>query len=362
MRILEVVAGVGVNGAVLHARLIASELKRRGHEITLVCLPNSWVGKQLAEEDVTIIHSDMRRRPNDDLRRIANLCRDQQIDVIHTHMTKAHNFGVMLRMRSGIPCVAAAQNRSMQLHWMWNDKVIAVSEATRRYHRWFNLVRNSKIDVVHNFIDDRQFEDLDSRARRPLRARWGVPGDVPAMAVVGDVIPRKGAIHLIRALPAILHQAGDVRVFMVGPNYGTYHKRVRAEAERLGVADQVIWLGHRKDVPRVLTAADVFVLPTLEDNLPLAILEAMALGLPVVSTRVGGIPECVISGVTGEVVRPRNAKALAAALVPLLQDAELRQKYGAAGRKLMQERFSVESQVPQIETILAAAVHQRRAA
>jgi glycosyltransferase involved in cell wall biosynthesis len=277
-------------------------------------------------------------------------------------MTKAHNFGVLLRMIYGIPCAASGQNRSLQPHWMWNDRVIAVSEATRRYHRWFNLVPRNRIGVVHNFIDDGRFENLDFEARRRLRTAWGVGDNVPVMAVVGDVIARKGGIHLIRALPSILRQASDARVLMVGPQYGTYHQRVRREAERLRVADHVIWLGNRADIPSILAAAEVFVLPTLEDNLPLAILEAMAVGLPVVSTRVGGIPECVVSGVTGEVVRVRDPKALAAAIVPLLLDGELRRKYGAAGRTLVRERFSAATQVPQIEAILATLTDQQRAA
>jgi glycosyltransferase involved in cell wall biosynthesis len=362
MRILEIAAGKGVNGAVLHCRLLVSQLAQRGHDVTLLCLPNSWIAKQVAGENIQVVHSDLRRWPADELRRIAALCRQQRIDVIHTHMTRASNFGVLLRWLARVPCVAAAQNRSLQFHWMWNDRVIACSETTRRYHRRFNLVRDANSRTVHNFIDEGRFDGLKPNVRKVLRRRWNVPETAPLMAVVGDVIARKGAIYLVRALPAILDRAPDARVLFVGPRYGTYDEKVCAEADKLQVAGNIIWLGLRRDVPRVLAASDVFVLPTLEDNLPLAILEAMRIGLPVVSTRVGGIPECVIPGVTGEIVPPRDPVALANALVPILLDRELRQQYSQAGRELVRQRFSASTQVPKIEAILDATARRPRAA
>jgi glycosyltransferase involved in cell wall biosynthesis len=149
---------------------------------------------------------------------------------------------------------------------------------------------------------------------------------------------------------------------LVGQTYGNYHETVRAEAEKLHVSDRLIWLGHQDDVPSVLAGSDVFVLPTLEDNFPLTILEAMMLQLPIVATSVGGIPECVFPGQTGELVARKDVNALAEATVRLLLDPELRRKYGDAGRRLVLERFSPAAQVPQIEATLAAAAASGRQA
>ena len=151
-----------------------------------------------------------------------------------------------------------------------------------------------------------------------------------------------------------------MRVLFVGQVYGTYGQQVLAEAEKLQVSDRLIWLGHQDDVASLLAASDVFVLPTLEDNFPLTILEAMLVGLPVVATSVGGVPECVFPGQTGELVSRKDVNGLAEATVRLLLDPGLRQKYSEASRELVRQRFSPAAQVPQIEATLAAAAASGR--
>ncbi len=119
--------------------------------------------------DVEIIPSQMRRWPLHDLRHIGQLARQRRIDVLQTHMSRAHFFGVLLRRLYGIPCVATANCRHLQVHWMLNDHVVAASEATRRFHRRYNLVRKSRIEVIHNFIDDSRYHQIDPAARAQLR-------------------------------------------------------------------------------------------------------------------------------------------------------------------------------------------------
>lgn len=362
MKIVEIVSGVGVNGAIVHCWQVAHELTQRGHQVTLACYPEAMVGEQVVQDGINIIRTDLHRWPGNELRRMANFCREQQVDVVHAHTTRAHNFGALLRWIYGIPCVSSAHNRLIQFHWMWHDQVIAVSEATRRHYRRFGLVRDRKIRTIHNFIDDRCAGKVPADARRRVRNELGLDEHVPLVVMVGSIIARKGVIYLVRALPAILRSVPDARILLVGESYGSYHETVRAEAERLRVSDRLIWMGHRDDVGSVLAASDLFALSTLEDNFPLTILEAMVAGLPVVATHVGGIPECVFPGLTGELVPRKDVNAFARAVVRLLLDPVLRQRYGAAGRQLVRERFSPASQVPQIEAALAAAVATSRPA
>ncbi|MEZ6119827.1 MAG: glycosyltransferase family 4 protein [Pirellulaceae bacterium] len=115
--------------------------------------------------------------------------------------------------------------------------------------------------------------------------------------------------------------------------------------------DQVRLVGYRSDIGQVLKACDVFALATLEDNLPLAILEAMACRLPVVSTRVGGIPECVEDGRTGFLVPAGNQSALADALLKLLKDPALRSQFGQAGRQKLEAEFSPDTQTRLMEQV-----------
>ena len=163
--------------------MLSRELARRGNRVTLVCLPGAWIGDQAAGDGIEVVRSDLHRWPTDELRRIAAVVRQRQIDVIHTHTSRSNFFGILLRWFSGVPSVATAHSRHIQLHWMFNDRVIAVSEATRRYQRMYNFVRASRIETIHNFIDYRRLAAVPpddpaaacgSRWRSPRRRRcWG---------------------------------------------------------------------------------------------------------------------------------------------------------------------------------------------
>jgi glycosyltransferase involved in cell wall biosynthesis len=352
MNIMQIVSGTAVNGASVACLEITRGLADRGHRVTLVCRPEAWIADQLGSQNVDIVFSELHRWPPVELRRIGKLARDKQIAVLQTHMSRANFFGVLLRYLYGIPSVAMAHNRHVQPHWMFNDHVVAPSEATRRFHRRFNLVRASRIDVIHNFVDDSPYHHADAQTRERLRAELGIERNALIVGVVGDVIPRKGFLNLVRALPTIGAAAPSVHVLSIGYQQEEYTARVIAEAKRLGVAERLTLAGARTDVPQLLAAMDVFVLPSLEDTLPCAILEAMATGLPVVSTMVGGIPECVLDGQTGCLVPPGDSARLADALIRLLGDAQLRQSWGQAGRERVRQCFSRDSQIARWEELL----------
>ncbi len=356
MRIMEIVSGTGVNGAVINCLEIAKALHVRGHQVTMLTRPNAWVGKRAAAAGIEVLQSHLKRYPSE-LKRVADDIRKRQIDVVHTHMSSANFFGVILRRILGIRnVVASAHNRYFQLHWMFNDRVIAVSEATRKFHCRYNGVAKSRIDVVHNFIDQKRFQDLDPRERNDIRNEFGFSPEHRLIGIIGDVIPRKGLIHLVRALPEIVHRVPNVQIVCGGKPNKKYQMRVKAEAENLGVDDYITWLGLRDDVARILAMLDVYALPSLEENLPLSILEAMACGIPVVASAVGGIPECVLDGTTGFLVPPANPKKLGESISTVLCQPQLAQSMGHASSRRVQDQFSIGSQVEKIETIFQRMV------
>jgi glycosyltransferase involved in cell wall biosynthesis len=192
-----------------------------------------------------------------------------------------------------------------------------------------------------------------------MRASLGVPANALLLGIVGTILPGKGHVYLIRALPKILSAAANVRLVVVGAQESAEHgESLRQEAERLGVESKITWIGHRSDVSDFMSALDVCVVASLQENLPQVVLEAMAARVPVVATSVGGIPECVLPGETGALVPPRDSSALAEAIVGLLRDSELRRALGSTGRRRVQEHFSPDSQVPLIEAALARVVRR----
>lgn len=212
-------------------------------------------------------------------------------------------------------------------------RILVVSEATRR-----ELLRQGypaeRMEVVHNGIAD------PPQLEHDLRAGLGVPAGVPLVGAVGRLCAVKGQRELIEAAARL---SEDVHVVLVGKDLeqaGAYERLLRAEAERLGIADRVVFTGYRSDVGALLQSLDVFVLPSWTEGLPLVVLEAMAAGVPVVATRVGGTPELVADGESGFLVEPRDVDGLAQAIADLLARPDRGKALGASGARRVRESFS----------------------
>ena len=360
MRIMEIASGKEVNGAVRHCALVSRELARRGHEVTLLCPPGAWIAGQVAGDPVEVMFSDLQRFPTGELKRVAAEIRRRGIEVVHTHMSRASFFGVLLRWFAGVPSIATAHNRHFQPHWMFNDLVIAVSDVTRRYHHRVNLVRSDRILTIHNFIPDSLAQQPATGVRQQIRASLGVPEETLLLGIVGSLLPPKGHLYLVRALPEVIAARGDVRLAIVGSEVPPHHvQKVRDEAQRLGVAEHLFWMGCRNDAPQIMSALDICVVASLKENLPQVILEAMAAGVAVVATRVGGIPECVAPGETGLLVPPRDSRALARALIDLLGDPARLRAFGDAGRRRVNEQFTAAKYLSAFEAAVQRVTRRR---
>ena len=363
MKIMQITSGRGVGGATTHCLLLARELTQRGHQITLLCPPKSWIAERAVAEGFQVLQSELRRWPPDDLRSVADFIRQAGIELIHTHMSRAHSFGILLRWTTGVPCVATAHSRSVQLHWMFNDLVIAVSDTTRRFHESYNLVKPNRIVTIHNFADDRKISSQPGEVRQDTRQSLNVDAGDFLIGTVGSVIPPKGQLYVVRALPRILAEVPRAKLLIVGElECESYVEQINREAEALGVSPHLLWAGRRNDVHRILPALDLSVLASLKENFPLVLLEAMAAAVPVVASDVGGVGECVEPGVTGLLVPPANSDALAAAIVSLAEDPQRRRAMGEAGQKRLFKCFSAESQIDGIEHALAEVVRRAHAA
>ncbi len=163
------------------------------------------------------------------------------------------------------------------------------------------------------------------------------------------LVALKGIVHLLRAVASLRSQVPDLGLEIAGA--GPEQGALETETRRLGLTEVVAFLGWQTEVEALMARWDVFALPSLEEGFPIAGLEAMAAGLPVVGTTVGGIPELVEDGTTGYLVRPGDALALADCLRPLLLDQSLRQRMGEAGRLRVQEHFTAERMVGEISEI-----------
>ncbi len=177
-------------------------------------------------------------------------------------------------------------------------------------------------------------------ARPRLRSQLGVPDGGSLVLSVGRLAPQKGHHYLLQAVPAVLAQWPQTVFALVGD--GSSRPELEAEAQRLGIESQVRFLGTQANVPDWLAAADVFVLPSISEGLPVALLEAMIAGRAVVATDVGGVGEVVQDGQTGRLVPPADVPALAQGLLDLLQDEAKRSRLAAAGQERVKRDYTLE--------------------
>lgn len=359
MKVMEIISGAGVNGAIQHGLQLTRELARRGHSLTVLCRPDAWVRRELASEPVEIVETDFHRWPLDEVRRIAAVAHAKQVGVSHTHMTGAHAFGVLLRYLSGIPCVATAHAHNRHWYWILNKRIIAVSRATRTFLITRNFIPPHRIEVIPNFVDHRRFATVGQASRMQLRRAFGIDEACPLIGCVGTVLPEKGWPDLLWVLAQVSAAESAARLLVVGCVTPTYRAVLDTQARALGVAEKIIWAGQRLDIPQVLSALDIFVSLSRQESFGLSILEAMAAGIPVVAAAVGGVPEVVRDGETGLLVRSGDRDTMADAIVALLRDDRRRRQLGRNGQRDARERFSPELHVPRIEATLARAASRR---
>ena len=351
MKILQIISGRNVNGAVLYAKFLSEQLQRFGHQVTVLCRPDCWLQQHLPPS-IDVFESDLSRRPLE-LRRVSKWIREQEFDVMHSHMSSAHFFGVLMRLMTRKPIVATAHQCSLQLHWWMNHHVIANSKSTAAFQRRVNRVPASKLSTIHCFTDLDRFSNPAPQAVERVRRELQIGEGDFVVGVVGDVTPRKGQLYLFKAIEEIVATVPNFKLVVVGrfrPDQ-PYVKRMQRLESHPALLNRVKWLGLRNNVQDYMAAFDLTVVPSIEEPLGLVAIESLATGTPVVASNTGGLPEVVKPSETGLLVPPKDHSELAKAIISMAQDPAMRQRMGESGRHFVQENFNPESLARQVESI-----------
>ncbi|MEA2020604.1 MAG: glycosyltransferase [Patescibacteria group bacterium] len=242
------------------------------------------------------------------------------------------------------------------------DKVIAVSDLVKESLVKEYFLPEEKVEVIYNGIEIDKFEIRNTKSK--IRKELEVGEDNKVLLYVGRIEKEKGLGKLLRAVSNIKSQSAgwqtNFKLIIVGD--GKYLGELKKLAGELGIADKVIFTGKvpYEDVPKYYAAADVFVLPSLrQEGLPMTLPEAMASGLPVVASKIGGIPNAVEDGKTGFLVEPGNVEELSEELIKVLKDDKLREHIGEEARGLAKEKFSQESMVKETISVISNSISER---
>jgi glycosyltransferase involved in cell wall biosynthesis len=293
------------------------------------------------------------------VRRLAAYLRVRRTDVLHAHMFRAELLGARAARLAGTPAMVATVHssrvRSAQdvavlaaLNPLF-DHLIAPSEFIAR-----KLRREGRgavpTTVVPNGIELERFARKPA-ARRATRISLGVPLEAFLVGVVARLEPEKGHRHLLAAWPAVAKAIPDAWLVIVGT--GSLDASLRAQAQALPVemAHQIVFSADQTDVPALTAALDLAVLTSLREAQGIVLLEAMASGVPIVASAVGGITETVRHGRNGLLVPRADPAALAAAVIDLAHDAPMRHRFGVAGRRRVEDHFSLDASVRRVAAV-----------
>jgi glycosyltransferase involved in cell wall biosynthesis len=355
-----------------HILTLLRGLDRSRFRPLLVCPPET-AGKLSADlpGDVAVVPLRLHRlRDMGPAFHLARLLRERRVDILHSHMFYSSLFASPVAWLCGVPVIVETPH--VREHWRrglkssyvvdrlagrFVDRFIAVSRANARYLVGEKALPAHKVVVIENGSD----LERSSRRREPapdLKRSLGFRPQDPVLLVLGRLEPQKGHRVLLQALPLVRREFSRLRLVCVGE--GGERPALEAQAASLQLTDAVRFVGYRSDVADWLALADVIVLPSFYEGLPLAAIEALAAQRPLVATAVDGTPEVVVDGQTGLTVPAGDPAALAEAITRLLRQPEWARHLALAGRRWVEDRFSAQRQVRLTEELYLAAWEARR--
>ncbi|HEX5133273.1 MAG TPA: glycosyltransferase [Candidatus Krumholzibacteria bacterium] len=281
--------------------------------------------------------------------RLVRCLRADAVDVVHAHNYSALVYGSIAGRIAGVGGVIytahgakTASRRATRRYQRLGlvDDVVFVSGDALRVALAAGAVEKRNLHTIENGVRLEEYARSNSQ-RLAARQSLGIDAAAPVVGIVARLTRAKDHVNLLDAFARVRERHPAARCVIVGD--GELRGAITDHVQALGLGKEVLMLGRRDDVADVLSAFDVYVLSSYTEGLAVTLLEAMAAGLPVVATDVGGNPEVVVDGVTGRLVPARDAAALADAIMGMLADRERARAMGEAGRIRCQERFGVNT-------------------
>ncbi|MFA5339878.1 MAG: glycosyltransferase [Candidatus Omnitrophota bacterium] len=303
--------------------------------------------------------------------RISGLLKKRKIKIVHTIQFDVDILGAIAAKLAGAPVVISHIAGESYLTWFrkykWRyriiykffiDKYIVCSKfLTEQFISSCNVNR-AKVLTIQNCVDEERFHSRYGKDGNDLRKELGLGNDEIVMGCIANFGPDKGHRYLIDAIPKITPLFPNIKIILIG-RFFSLKEGLMEQAKELGVLSNVIFLGFHLNIEEMLGLMDIFILPSLSEGLPVAILEAMYMSKPVVATKIDGIPEAVIEGETGILVPPGNSVELAKAIVSLLSDRNKAREMGRRGRERCLEEFSSSVLVRKVEDLYESSLNEK---
>ena len=326
---------------------LAAGLDRSHYAVTVACSPGGAFVEQLQASGIRVIPFNMRPQFNPfALIGLARFLRRERPDIVHCQ-GRGDPYGRIAATLAGVPLVLSTTAMIHSRYWLANPlrklMYYLIDRVTDpMVDHWLVLnqhavdilcadhgVAGDRISIIPNGIEADRYAPGMANGQK-LRAELGLPSGASLLGSAGRLTWQKGFEHLLAAMPAILAAHPDAHLVLAGD--GELREDLERQAADCGIADRCHFLGFRDDMPGIMAALDVFVLPSLAEGMPMVLLEAMAAGVPVIATCIPGVVDLIEDGVDGLLVPPRDAGALSRAIGRLLAGRGLARQLASAGR------------------------------
>jgi glycosyltransferase involved in cell wall biosynthesis len=347
------------------ARLVKGLVQEKFEPLVLSLCPAGRIGKEIEAAGIRVESFGMAAKPKPHqmlaaIFRLRSFVRREKIALVQALLYRANVIAAVALLGTGIPLVtgqrslipAGRKNDARLQRWTrnWADKVVAVSEAVAAELRATESLADEKLVVIQNGIDLEKFrigEAEADRRRQIARDAWRIKEGEIVIGAVGRLHPPKGLKYLIEAFALASLEEPNLRLVIAGdgPEREDLEKLAREQAPG------TIFLGYQADPLPLYPGFDIYVLPSLAEGSPNALLEAMACGLPSVASRVGGVPEATAENETGLMVPPADPRALAMALLSIAREPQKRKVMGQAARDKVEAEFDLGKKIRQHEDL-----------
>ena len=363
LRVMQLILGLQVGGLESMVVKLAKSLDPQRFSSLVCCIDQTGpLAVELEQADIEVVLLQRGQAGTDwgYPRRLARLLKQQHVDVLHLHNPTALFYGAPAARLAGVrPVIYTEHGRDYSNSWKSRvtnrvltrmvDRVVVLHERARDYMHRYEGAPLKRITKIYNGITDPGVPDPGTRPR--VRKSLSLGPDIAAIGIVARLDPIKNLPVLIDAMQQLHRQHPQARLLIIGD--GPLREALTRQVATNGLDPVVQFLGTRHDVPDLLSALDLLVLPSSSEGLSMTLIEGSAAGLPLVASDVGGNNELVEDGVNGLLVKPGDSRALATALQQLVGDPVMSQRMGAVSRQRYQQHFDIDAMLTSYQSLYA---------
>lgn len=375
IKVLHVIGGGEIGGAEIHILHLLKNMDRQGFDVRLCCLFPRPFAQAAEEAGIPVDVINMKNKFNFlAVAQMIKIIKEHRIDIVHTHGVRANMVGRLGAKLAGAkhivttihsvleqdypaPLARFANKLMERLTEGYVERFVTVSDLLQK-DLLTKGIRPEKILTIYNGINPEDFQP--DRVATDVRGRFRIPVEVPVVGIIARLHPVKGHGVFLQAAKEVLAVLPQACFLIVGS--GFHRPWIEAEVERLGLGKNVVFTGFMDDIPGVLAALDVLVISSLSEGFGLTAVEAMAMGVPVVATQVGGLPEIITHKENGLLVPAGDAGEMAKKILWLLENPVAGEAMAQKGRATVGEKFTVRGMAEQTQALYAGLMGLRRSA